>query len=74
MKSDKAQAALAKETSNGVEVAAEESGAMREDVVDWAGEDDVEKPLNWTNKRKAKNIVMICYNTFLTYALFSCSF
>lgn len=36
------------------------------DVVDWTDEDDPEKPLNWTNVRKAKNIVVICYCTFLT--------
>lgn len=49
------------------EVATEEGRTASEDnVVDWAGEDDAEKPLNWTNKRKVKQILVICYNTFLT--------
>ncbi|OAF98836.1 MFS transporter [Paraphaeosphaeria sporulosa] len=56
-----------KEVENDQAVAIEEDGrTVQGDVVDWAGEDDVEKPLNWTNKRKAKQIVVICYNTFLT--------
>jgi hypothetical protein len=36
------------------------------DIVDWEGEGDPHKPMNWTNARKAKNIVVICYCTFLT--------
>ncbi|KAF2744929.1 benomyl/methotrexate resistance protein [Sporormia fimetaria CBS 119925] len=35
-------------------------------LVDWEGEDDPQKPMNWTRARKAKNIVVICYLTFLT--------
>lgn len=59
-----------KETGTGSgEIAVEENGrALDDDVVDWAGEEDVEKPLNWKNKRKVKQILVICYNTFLTYA------
>jgi hypothetical protein len=56
-----------KEAGNGAAGAAEESGgAAGDDVVDWAGDDDVEKPLNWAKKRKVKQILVICYNTFLT--------
>ncbi|ORY17172.1 major facilitator superfamily domain-containing protein [Clohesyomyces aquaticus] len=35
-------------------------------LVDWDGADDLAKPMNWPNTRKAKNIVVICYLTFLT--------
>ncbi|KAF2259388.1 MFS general substrate transporter [Lojkania enalia] len=36
------------------------------DLVDWEGDDDPQKPVNWTNARKTKNIIVICYCTFLT--------
>lgn len=36
------------------------------DIIDWDGEDDSAKPMNWTNIRKFKNIIVICYCTFLT--------
>jgi hypothetical protein len=36
------------------------------ELVDWDGESDPHKPMNWTTTRKAKNIVVICYLTFLT--------
>lgn len=59
-----------KEVENGHAVATEANGrAVLGDMVDWAGEDEVERPMNWTNKRKAKQIVVICYNTFLTYVV-----
>jgi hypothetical protein len=38
------------------------------DVIDWQGLDDPEKPVNWSNARKVKNIRVIWYNTFLTCA------
>jgi hypothetical protein len=51
--------------------AEEQAGALvAEDVVDWEGDDDVEKPVNWSTGRKLKNIVVICYTTFLTYDSF----
>ncbi|KAF2792915.1 MFS general substrate transporter [Melanomma pulvis-pyrius CBS 109.77] len=36
------------------------------EVVDWKCENDPQKPINWSNARKAKNIIVICYCTFLT--------
>ncbi|PVH95736.1 MFS general substrate transporter [Periconia macrospinosa] len=42
------------------------SASVAEDVVDWKGEDDPEKPMNWSKARKAKNIIVICYCSFLT--------
>lgn len=36
------------------------------DLVDWESETDPRKPMNWTKARKTKNIVIICYSTFLT--------
>lgn len=39
-----------------------------EDLVDWDGPNDPKKPMNWKNSRKAKNIIVICYCTFLTSA------
>ena len=39
-----------------------------EDLVDWDGPNDPKKPMNWKNSRKAKNIIVICYCTFLTFA------
>jgi len=36
-------------------------------IVDWEGDADPQKPMNWSNTRKAKNIVVICYVTFLTW-------
>ena len=60
--------AATKEVEHDAAVAIEENGRLaRDDVVEWAGVDDVDKPLNWTKKRKTKQIVVICYNTFLTY-------
>ncbi|KAF2106212.1 putative MFS multidrug transporter [Lophiotrema nucula] len=38
----------------------------QESLVDWGGEDDPAKPMNWGNWRKSRNIVTICYCTFLT--------
>ncbi|KAH7138829.1 benomyl/methotrexate resistance protein [Dendryphion nanum] len=35
-------------------------------LIDWDGPSDPQKPLNWTSARKFKNIVVICYCTFLT--------
>lgn len=35
-------------------------------VVDWECESDPLKPMNWRNARKAKNIIVICYCSFLT--------
>jgi hypothetical protein len=56
-----------KEVESGAAVAVEENGgAAEDDVVDWAGDDDVERPMNWAKKRKVKQILVICYNTFLT--------
>ncbi|XTI87743.1 MFS general substrate transporter [Cenococcum geophilum] len=37
-----------------------------EDLIDWDGPNDPKKPMNWKNSRKAKNIIVICYCTFLT--------
>ncbi|KAF2437533.1 MFS general substrate transporter [Karstenula rhodostoma CBS 690.94] len=66
-KTDAPTTEIDKEVERGQAVAIEEDGgAWQGDVVDWAGEDDVEKPLNWTNQRKIKQILVICYNTFLT--------
>ena len=39
-----------------------------EDLIDWDGPNDPKKPVNWKNSRKAKNIIVICYCTFLTSA------
>lgn len=36
------------------------------EIVDWDGASDPSKPMNWANTRKAKNIIVICYCTFLT--------
>lgn len=36
------------------------------DLVDWDGDSDPHKPMNWTAPRKIKNIIVICYLTFLT--------
>jgi hypothetical protein len=36
------------------------------DIVGWDGDDDPLKPMNWPNSTKAKNIIVICYCTFLT--------
>jgi len=35
-------------------------------LVDWESESDPQKPMNWPMARKTKNIVAICYSTFLT--------
>jgi hypothetical protein len=35
-------------------------------IADWNSDDDRLKPMNWTNVCKAKNIVVICYKSFLT--------
>lgn len=43
------------------------------DLVDWDGENDPEKPLNWARLRKTKNIVIICYLTFLTFVYMASS-
>lgn len=40
--------------------------ASPSDLVGWDGESDPHKPINWSNAKKAKNIVVICYCTFLT--------
>lgn len=40
-----------------------------DEVVNWYEDDDPEKPLNWSNLRKFKTIVVVCYCTFLTYVL-----
>lgn len=36
------------------------------EVVDWDSDEDPQKPINWSNVRKFKNIVVVCYSTFLT--------
>jgi hypothetical protein len=36
------------------------------DCVDWDGPDDPAKPVNWPLRKKAKNIAIICYLSFLT--------
>ena len=46
-----------------------EAGPVQElpaDLVDWDGDADPHKPMNWSNLRKFKNIIVICYLTFLT--------
>ena len=44
----------------------EARAATQENLVDWEGENDPTKPMNWGNWRKARNIVTVCYCTFLT--------
>ncbi|KAF2659727.1 membrane transporter [Lophiostoma macrostomum CBS 122681] len=55
---------LEKET--GIPAADIDLDAPVSDIVGWEGEDDPSKPMNWPNSRKAKNIIVICYCTFLT--------
>ncbi|KAF2688335.1 MFS general substrate transporter [Lentithecium fluviatile CBS 122367] len=52
--------------SYGSEEEASAGGLGADNVVDWEGEEDTEKPLNWSTARKLKNFVVICYTTFLT--------
>lgn len=54
------------ESLTNVEIGDSGDATGQRDVVDWEGVDDPAKPLNWTNARKAKNIIVICYTTFLT--------
>lgn len=35
-------------------------------IVDWEGDNDPEKPLNWSTRQKAPNIVIMFFMTFLT--------
>jgi hypothetical protein len=35
-------------------------------LVDWVGPDDPENPFNWTTSRKARLLVIMAFNTFLT--------
>ncbi|KAF2734462.1 putative MFS multidrug transporter [Polyplosphaeria fusca] len=35
-------------------------------IVDWSSATDPSKPINWSTRRKAKNMLIICYCTFLT--------
>lgn len=35
-------------------------------IVDWAGDDDPENPLNWPSKRKGINIALLSCLTFVT--------
>lgn len=38
-----------------------------EERIDWDEPDDPEKPMNWPTGKKARNIIIICYVTFLTF-------
>jgi hypothetical protein len=58
--------AMSNETEKGTATAAAVHDTVPSDVIDWDGEDDPLKPMNWTNIRKFKNIIVICYCTFLT--------
>ena len=37
------------------------------DLVDWDGEDDPEKPVNWSSKKKWTNGGLLAAMTFVTY-------
>jgi hypothetical protein len=57
------------ENRPGFNLDAEPVQELPADLVDWDGESDPHKPMNWTRMRKVKNIVVICYLTFLTSVL-----
>jgi len=65
-----AEVGIDKETAGDEVATGEHEAETRQNIVDWEGDDDEEKPQNWGNGRKARNIVVICYNTFLTYVPF----
>jgi hypothetical protein len=58
--------ATSNETEKEIATVAAVHDTVSADVIDWDGEDDPLKPMNWTNIRKFKNIIVICYCTFLT--------
>ncbi|KAF2188979.1 MFS general substrate transporter [Zopfia rhizophila CBS 207.26] len=50
-----------------VQLGADGAGdAVDLNIVDWDGPNDPKNPMNWINAKKAKNILVICYLTFLT--------
>lgn len=40
--------------------------SVDDDCVDWAGPNDPSNPVNWASRKKAKNLAIICYLSFLT--------
>ncbi|KAF9891852.1 hypothetical protein FE257_003337 [Aspergillus nanangensis] len=44
----------------------EEDKVLDDDQVDWDGPDDVANPMNWPTGKKARQLVLMAFNTFIT--------
>jgi hypothetical protein len=43
------------------------SDVVAQEKVDWDGPDDPENPMNWSNRKKMQQLVLMAANTFITY-------
>jgi hypothetical protein len=46
------------------------SDVVAQEKVDWDGPDDPENPMNWTQRKKMQQLVLMAANTFITYVPF----